>query len=121
MGAPPPMRDPHTGCLLWQGTDNGRGYGTDWSTGRPRLAHYVAWEAVHGPVPAGKQLDHGCRRRRCVALAHLELVSQSENLLRRSWAHRSRRSHCPKGHDLFLEGRRTPEGGNVCLRCSGVR
>jgi hypothetical protein len=121
MGAPPPMRDPHTGCLLWQGTDNGKGYGTDWSTGRPRLAHYVAWEAVHGPVPAGKQLDHGCRRRRCVALAHLELVSQSENLLRRSWAHRSRRSHCLKGHDLFLEGRRTPEGGIVCLRCSGVR
>jgi hypothetical protein len=120
MGAPPPLRDPHTGCLLWQGTDNGKGYGTDWSTGRPRLAHYVAWEKVNGPVPGNRQLDHLCRERRCIAVAHLELVSQGENLRRRSWAHRSQRSKCAKGHDLWLQGRRSARGGTICRVCSGV-
>ena len=26
--------------------------------GRPRLAHVVAWERVHGPLPAGWQVHH---------------------------------------------------------------
>jgi hypothetical protein len=30
----------------------------------------------------------------------------------------TRRSHCKKGHDLYLKGRRTPEGGTVCSVCA---
>lgn len=120
MPAPPPSRDPHTGCLVWQGSRNSNGYGTDWSSGKPRLAHHVAWERLKGAVPADRQLDHLCRNRLCSAPAHLELVSRSENLLRRAWGHRSKRSRCSSGHDLYLNGRRTPQGGTVCLVCSGV-
>lgn len=120
MANPPPQRDPHTGCLLWQGSFSSSGYPTDWSSGKPRQAHIVAWEAVNGPFPPGKQCDHACRRIACLFEPHLDPVSVGENQRRKSWAYRSRIKACKRGHDLFLLGRRTPEGGIVCLRCSGV-
>lgn len=114
-------RDPWTGCELWTGSLNSNGYGTHWDKeGRPRLAHYVAWESANGRVPAGKVLDHQCRRRTCRAVAHLEVVSQSENTRRQRWSHRATRAKCSKGHDLWKHGRRTDAGGTICRACSGV-
>lgn len=86
-----------------------------------RRAHTVAWEARHGPVPDGKVLDHTCRRRSCRAVIHLELVTQSENELRKRWAYRIKIPMCPAGHDLSLHRQVTPEGGIVCRRCSQGR
>jgi hypothetical protein len=36
----------------------------------------------YGPVPAGHQLDHLCKKRACVNPDHLEAVPQAENLRR---------------------------------------
>ena len=64
------------GYLLWTGAVTGNGYGVIDREGKPVGAHVVAWETIagHGPVPAGKELDHLCRSRRCVEPAHLEPV-----------------------------------------------
>jgi hypothetical protein len=114
-------RDPHFGCELWPANKlNNSGYGTAWIDGKPRMAHYVAFERARGPVPGNLVLDHLCRRRRCTAVAHLEPVTQAENTRRRSFAYRLRITKCPKGHDLYQHGRRTPEAGVVCRICSGV-
>lgn len=51
-------------------------------TGRDRPAHIVFYERAHGPVPAGLQLDHICRNRRCVNPDHLEPVTQAINVQR---------------------------------------
>ncbi len=115
------VRDEIYGCELWIGSKNSNGYGTDWRDGRPRLAHYRAWEEKNGPIPKDKVVDHLCRRRTCIALAHLELVSRNENDLRKSWAYRSQLKTCPKGHDLFAHGKQTPEGGHICRTCSGLK
>ena len=85
--------------------------------GRDR-AHRVAWIVVHGAIPNGMELDHLCRRRNCIALPHLELVTRSENELRKSWKYRARRKTCPAGHDLTINRVVTPEGGIVCRRCN---
>ncbi len=113
-------RDPWFGCELWVGSTNNAGYPTYWDHGRPRQAYYVALERAGIVVPPGHEPDHLCRRRSCVAVAHLEVVTRYENQLRKSWGHRSQLIACPKGHDLFLNGRRTPEGGSVCRICSAV-
>ena len=42
-------------------------------------AHRLAWEAVHGPVPAGMTVGHNCGVKPCVNVAHLELQTISEN------------------------------------------
>lgn len=113
-------RDAWFGCELWTGSRSSSGYGTHWQDGKPRLAHYVAWERAHGPVAGNRVLDHLCRRPLCRAIAHLEPISQGENMRRRRWGHRSQLTKCPKGHDLWQNGRRTPEGGIICRICSGV-
>jgi hypothetical protein len=115
-------RDPWFGCELWPaGKLNSSGYGTAWVDGKPRMAHYLAFERARGPVLPGMVLDHLCRRRRCCAVAHLQPITQAENTRRRAHGYRVRTMvRCPAGHDLFAHGRRTPEGGVICRICSGV-
>ena len=117
-----PVRvDPFFGCWLWTKSTNSNGYGTAWLRSGPRLAHYHVWEVETGQaVPEGKVADHCCRRRTCVNPAHLAIVTQGENNRRIGWDYRSRIKKCPKGHDLEVHGRRTPEAGMVCRVCSGT-
>ena len=105
------------GCWLWHGRTDKDGYGRDDNN---RLAHRAVYEAEVGQIPEGLEPDHNCRRRICVFPGHLEPVTRRENERRKQWRYRIKRKACPKGHSLFEYGRRTPEGGIICRRCSGV-
>lgn len=107
-------RDPIFGCELATGRRDRDGYAFH---GRTR-AHIVAWTAAKGAIADGLELDHLCRRRHCVALHHLEAITRSENERRKSWRYRSKRTHCPAGHELAVTGAVTPEGGIVCRQCN---
>lgn len=106
--------DPVFGCLLHSGRQDRDGY----AFSGPTRAHIAAWVAKHGAIETGKELDHLCRRRHCVALHHLELVTRSGNELRKSWRFRAKREWCPAGHKMALYAIVTPEGGRVCRRCN---
>lgn len=106
--------DPVFGCHLATGRLDKDGYAYHGSS----RAHIVAWVRANGPVPEGLEVDHGCRRRHCQALAHLEAVTHAENILRQSWRYRSKKTHCKAGHELRLTAMVTPEGGRVCRICS---
>ncbi len=69
-------------CHLWTGATDPTGYGRFWLDGKMRYAHRVGFEWAKGAIPAGFQVDHLCRVRNCVNPAHLEAVTQRENLLR---------------------------------------
>jgi hypothetical protein len=111
------------GCWLWQGNVDAQGYAWLWvGRGRRAWAHRHVYEAETGvPLAPGIELDHLCRRRSCVRPAHAEKVTQAENKRRMHWKNRAQRERCPAGHGLYENGRRTPEGGVVCLVCSGLR
>ena len=106
--------DPIFGCLLSTGRKDRDGYAFHGAT----RAHLHAWRAAGRDIPAGMELDHLCRRRHCRALHHLELVTRSENELRKSWRYRARRKTCPAGHDLTTNRVVTPESGIVCRQCN---
>lgn len=68
------------GCIVWtRGTFGASGYGAIWHEGRTRLAHRVAYELAHGPIPAGRLVRHACDNRPCVNPAHLVLGDYSDN------------------------------------------
>ena len=69
-------------CWLWTGATDPNGYGRFFLNRKMRHAHRVAFEWFKGPVPAGLDLDHLCRRRNCVWPLHLEAVTRRENLMR---------------------------------------
>lgn len=79
------MPEPNSGCWLWDGWCNYKGYGYI-NLGRRgdgiRGAHIVSYEIHTGNVPAGLEIDHRCGVKSCVNPAHLEAVSHHENVLR---------------------------------------
>jgi len=81
-----------TGCWLWRGPFDGRGYGRVKSHGRTVIAHRFVYELLAGAIPDAMPLDHichssdltcpgdtGCAHRRCVNPEHLEPVTAAEN------------------------------------------
>ncbi len=79
------------GCSDWVGpkkeTGPGVGYGVVKTvSGRTTTAQRAAWLLLRGDIPDGLEVDHLCRNRCCVNVAHLELVTHWENMLRGSRA-----------------------------------
>lgn len=64
--------DLNTGCIIYTGVLNSSGYGP----------HERIYRHFVGPVPAGKELDHLCKRRSCINFNHLEPVSRLVNVHR---------------------------------------
>lgn len=109
-----PTKRDEFGCELFTGKLDRDGYGRVDGL----AAHRVRWAIEVGHIPPGMELDHACRRRNCVALHHLVLVTRSENERRKSWRYRARIATCPRGHDLKVHGVITPTGGKVCRHCN---
>ena len=112
------------GCVFWTAGTTWNGYGLFWVNGRHVYAHRWAYEYFKGPIPDGLQLDHLCRNRSCVNPAHLEPVTQRENLLRGNThaATNSAKTHCPKGHEYAGANLYTyPDGRRDCRTCQADR
>lgn len=110
------------GCWLWTACIKPEGYGQIWWNGSTRNAHRVVYRLFVGEIPAGLQLDHLCRVRHCVNPAHLEPVTNRENVLRGDTipAKCAARTHCPEGHPLAgdnLLPSKLKLGWRVCLTC----
>ena len=109
-------------CWIWIKSTDDCGYGmfSDLQTHR---AHRWSYENLIGPIPAGLVLDHLCRNTRCVNPAHLEPVTNDENL-ERGWGRRVKNgwvNHCIHGHEFTLENTYiNGQGRKVCRTCSAV-
>lgn len=82
-GPVPELRPDLGPCWIWTGGVNSRGYGMasiGWD--KTDLTHIYTWEAVNGPVPDGRVLDHLCTTRRCCNPSHLEPVTNAINIWR---------------------------------------
>lgn len=99
------VEDPETNCHLWTGKTDRGGYGVVHFHGKAYRAHRFFYTHERGPIPAGLHLDHLCRVRHCVNPAHLEPVTQAENISRgfAPPALNARKNLCVRGHEFTPE------------------
>lgn len=115
--------DEESGCWLWTSFLDKDGYGVFFTTrGGEQRGHRFAYTHFVGPIPEGLVIDHLCRVRNCVNPAHLEPVTNRENILRGylPWANRT---HCSYGHEFTPENtyRVGKHHGRKCRRCHADR
>lgn len=108
------------GCIETRYSTGSHGYGQiGWQEGGQRFAtltHRVAWMAQNGPIPDGLTVDHLCRNRKCLNVAHLRLLTNSQNASDNGFA---TRTHCPRGHEYAGPNLyRTPSGDRRCRECA---
>lgn len=104
-------------CWPWIGTFDSHGYGSFRWSNKPikqTMAHRVAFILKRGEVPSGLVLDHLCRNTKCCNPAHLEPVTQAENIHRGSAA---TKTHCVNGHEYTPENTRMRRGKRECRIC----
>lgn len=109
------------GCWDWVGKRTGEGYGQAWSGGKWRPAHRLVYEEEIGEIPQGLVIDHLCRNHGCVNPAHLEPVTNWENVHGRGIHRNSLVTHCPRGHAYAGENLELRKGRRHCKECRRER
>ncbi len=71
---------PISGCWIWTGALNNKGYGLLMVEGKRTLAHRAAYEAFVGPITKGLFVLHQCDVACCVNPAHMMLGTQKDNM-----------------------------------------
>lgn len=121
--------DPETGCWLWGGGTDDKGYGRIGVDGASRLVHRIGYSLL-GREPLDDELviDHLCRVRNCWNPVHLEQCSQRENVQRSIPYLRAAKTgtHCKRGHEYTFENVHlyTNPAGTVerhCRECMRLR
>jgi hypothetical protein len=82
-------------CIEWTASLGGGGYGHLCYQDGMLLVHRLAWQALHGPIPAGMLVCHHCDNPRCVNPDHLFLGTHQDNM-----------------DDCGRKGRRRPSAGS---------
>src|SRR5439155_4553612 len=111
-----------SGCWLFTGADNGRGYGQVRTGNGLVQTHVAIYELVIGKVPPGMHLHHHCERSRCCNPAHLEPLTPREHRAQHAlvgWAAENvTKTHCKHGHSLSGANLRVERNGSRrCRAC----
>jgi hypothetical protein len=115
----------HDGHWLWTGNVNNAGYATLRFQESNHYAHRLAYETFVGPIPTGLQIDHLCRTPLCINPAHLEPVTQRENIRRGNAPSTlaARTGVCQRGHEFTPENTYVRKDSKrvMCRACQRLR
>lgn len=116
-----------TGCWIWAGTKNGKGYGLagyrTWSTS----IHRTMYKIIHGVTLTTQQfVCHRCDTPPCCNPDHLFLGNNDINTADRTAKrrhHELRVTHCPRGHAYDEKNTYIWKGNNSrhCKICARIK
>lgn len=104
-------------CWIWNGSlrSQSTGYGGIWWKGKTWNVHRLVYELLIGAVPAGKQLHHTCRNRRCCNPSHMEVLTIAEHRK----VETGLKTHCAHGHpydEANTYRSKTQRHCRICMR-----
>lgn len=88
-------------CLIWHGLKNAKGYGRMRIGHREMRAHRAAYQAAHGPIPAGFIVMHTCDTPSCINPDHLVLGTHKDNVA--DCINKGRRRHATRDTHPFTK------------------
>jgi hypothetical protein len=122
--------EPNSGCWLWEGSQNGNGYGhigLGGTGGGNGLVHRLMWELHNGTVPDGLWVLHRCDVRACCNPDHLFLGTPLDNMQDMHAKGRGRietgpasiaaQTHCRAGHPYTEASTYLWRGRRYCRVC----
>ena len=92
-----------SGCWIWTGSCDRKGYGRFTLPGHSSLAHRISFELYKSVIPFNMCLDHLCHVRCCVNPDHLQIVGHKETVTQGGSGYRLKtqsQTHCKIGHPL---------------------
>lgn len=72
--------DLESGCWIWTGALDRKGYGAIFYKGRSQGAHRVSYQEYIGDIPHGLVIRHQCDNPSCVNPNHLSIGTQKDNV-----------------------------------------
>lgn len=101
---PTPNKKLNSECCEWKGTKTSKGYGVMTLNGKQYRVQRIAVLLSGRKIPKGMVTDHLCRNRACINPEHLEVVTNTENVMRgESFSvNNLRKDRCDNGH-LYSE------------------
>jgi hypothetical protein len=115
-------------CWEWTGYRDSSGYGRVRANGRIVFVHRLIYEMLVEPIPKGLVIDHLCRNAWCANPAHMEVVTNRENILRGvgMGARNHFKTHCKHGHEFTAANTRFAldsrgQLGRWCRACDSRR
>ena len=103
--------EPNSGCHLWLGGVDWRGYGMFWFDGRTGCATHYSLKRAGSPVPKGKMALHSCDNTFCVNDEHLFIGTAADNHA----DSRKKKRHC---HGITHGMARLSEADVAAIRAS---
>lgn len=109
-------------CWLWKKT-TWMGYGKISWDGICWRVHRLAYLDFYGKLTKNLVLDHLCKNTFCVNPAHLEEISQKENVMRGNSlpCANSKKTHCSRGHEFVKENTLIYKNKRECKICKYER